>query len=374
MGSRHTVNSLQPLVSVLTPVYNGEAHLAECIESVLGQTYGNWEYVIVNNCSTDRTLEIATSYSRGASRIRVVNNAEFVNAIRNHNICLSLMSTGSKYCKFVQADDLLFSTCLEEMVNVAEAHPSVGIVGSYQLWNRRVRCDGLPYPSAVVSGREICRTFFLQREAMFGTMSGFLLRSDLVRKQMPFLNEKHLFADTEVYFEVLQDHDYGFVHQVLSLWRTNDEALSSIATRYNQWSAAVLYLTMKYGPIYLTPQEYDQCRKQTVDRYYRRLGRELLRLREKSFWEYHRWAVKDCGLTFSLPRLLAGTMLTATDVFLEPFRVVGREIKRHRASQSRLRQKKQAVSNSGDYAAAANYATPGTSSLPRRETGFTKEA
>jgi glycosyltransferase involved in cell wall biosynthesis len=48
-----------PLVSILTPVYNGEKYLAECIRSVLAQTYQNWEYTIVNNCSTDKTLEIA---------------------------------------------------------------------------------------------------------------------------------------------------------------------------------------------------------------------------------------------------------------------------------------------------------------------------
>ena len=44
----------QPRVSVVTPVYNGERHLAECVESVLGQTFRDWEYVIVDNCSTDR--------------------------------------------------------------------------------------------------------------------------------------------------------------------------------------------------------------------------------------------------------------------------------------------------------------------------------
>ena len=43
----------QPRVSVVTPVYNGERHLAECVESVLGQTFRDWEYVIVDNCSTD---------------------------------------------------------------------------------------------------------------------------------------------------------------------------------------------------------------------------------------------------------------------------------------------------------------------------------
>ena len=49
----------EPFVSVLTPVYNGEDFLAECIESVLSQTHGNFEYIIVNNRSTDRSLEIA---------------------------------------------------------------------------------------------------------------------------------------------------------------------------------------------------------------------------------------------------------------------------------------------------------------------------
>ena len=52
-------NRQEPLVSVVTPVYNGEASLAKCIDSVLAQTYRNFEYLIVNNCSTDRSLEIA---------------------------------------------------------------------------------------------------------------------------------------------------------------------------------------------------------------------------------------------------------------------------------------------------------------------------
>ena len=67
----------QPLVSVVTPVYNEEKNLAECIESVLAQTYPNWEYVIVNNRSTDRSLEIAQRYAAQDARIRVYDNREF---------------------------------------------------------------------------------------------------------------------------------------------------------------------------------------------------------------------------------------------------------------------------------------------------------
>ena len=56
----------EPLVSVLKrhPVYNGEDYLAECIESVLKQTYKNYEYIIANNCSTDRTLDIPLDYAQ----------------------------------------------------------------------------------------------------------------------------------------------------------------------------------------------------------------------------------------------------------------------------------------------------------------------
>ena len=71
----------EPLVSVVTPVYNGEHCLRACIESVLAQTYSNWDYTIVNNCSADRTLDIAHEYAARDSRIRVCTNDSFVRVI-----------------------------------------------------------------------------------------------------------------------------------------------------------------------------------------------------------------------------------------------------------------------------------------------------
>src|SRR4030067_2974473 len=118
--------SAEPLVTVLTPVYNGEGYLAECIESVLKQDYRHWEYIIVNNCSTDRTLEIASSYASRDPRIRIVTNPSFVGVIENHNIAFGLIPIDSKYCKVVSADDWLAPECLSSLVRVAEAFPSVG--------------------------------------------------------------------------------------------------------------------------------------------------------------------------------------------------------------------------------------------------------
>ena len=97
------------LVAVVTPVYNGEKYLVECIESVLAQTYHNWHYTIVNNCSTDKTLDIAERYAKMDGRVRVLSYNEFVGAIENHNRAVRIISPDSKYCKVVSADDWIAS-------------------------------------------------------------------------------------------------------------------------------------------------------------------------------------------------------------------------------------------------------------------------
>ncbi len=99
---------LGPLVSVVTPVYNGEETLGECIESVLEQTYGNFEYILVDNCSTDATARIIDDYVRREPRIRAFRNGRLVSAMENHQIAFGHMAAESRYCKVVQADDWIF--------------------------------------------------------------------------------------------------------------------------------------------------------------------------------------------------------------------------------------------------------------------------
>ena len=74
-----------PFVSIVTPVYNAEEYLPECIESVLNQTYQNWEYVIINNCSSDKSLRIIKNYAQQEIRIRICDNKKFLNRIQNLN-------------------------------------------------------------------------------------------------------------------------------------------------------------------------------------------------------------------------------------------------------------------------------------------------
>src|SRR3954468_19202059 len=108
--------SRQPFVSVITPCYNGAAFIAECIESVLAQTYDNFEYLLVNNCSKDNTLQIMHDYAKRDTRIRVHDNTDFLDVMVNHNHALSFMSSESAYCKCVSADDWIFPDCVRQMV------------------------------------------------------------------------------------------------------------------------------------------------------------------------------------------------------------------------------------------------------------------
>ena len=311
-----------PLVTVLTPVYNGEAFIAECIESVRRQTYQNWEYVIVNNCSTDRTLDIINKHASEDTRIRVHNNEDFVDVIQNHNIAFQQLSKNSKYCKLVQADDLLFSTCIEDMVDVAEASPSIGVVGSYCIAGTRVRCDGLSYPTPLITGIEVCRNTLLGRYYLFWSPSCLLIRSDIIGNRQPFYRIPYLHADVDALYEILQNCDFGFVYQVLTSIRTHKESMTSQdAQRINTQRLSQLQLLAKYGPFYLTAKEFELRVNTLLDIYYHSLVIAIIDLKRSEFWKYQKSELSKLGYPLSTLKLL--------NAFLSAIISNPRELARH---------------------------------------------
>ena len=290
--------SEQPFVSIVTPVYNGADFLAECIESVLSQTYQNYEYLIVNNCSKDRTLEIALTYARTDSRIRVHDNETFLEVIANHNHAFSLISPSAKYCKVVSGDDFILPDCLRQMVELAEASPSVGIVGSYQQSGKRVRWQGFSYPTAVLSGREVCREIFLggHPDFGFGSPTSILYRADLVRNSKEFYPNPSPHSDTSACFKELQHCDFGFVYQVLSYERIHGETQSSRSAQINRYLSACLNDLLQYGPAYLNNEEFEPLVKESLHDYHRFLViRRFSGPRDDAFWSYHRSRLVELG-------------------------------------------------------------------------------
>jgi len=308
----------QPLVSVLTPVYNGEECLIRCIESVLTQTYQNWDYCIVNNCSTDRTLEIAKSYAQKDTRIRIHNNPKFVGCDENGNIAFQQISPGSKYCKVVFADDWLFPECLMRMVALAEANPTVAIVSAYRLTNTQIMVQALPYERSVIPGREICRTTLLGMPSVFGSPTSMLIHADEVRKRPTFYNVTNPHADMEVCLDILRERDFGFVHQMLTFSHHHADSETGFATRVGtSYLGSIQHLT-KYARFYLNAKEYNALMKRRWDRYYKFLASSLFRKKEKWFWEWHRKEMARLGYTLSRARIAKEVLSQLIEQLLNP--------------------------------------------------------
>jgi glycosyltransferase involved in cell wall biosynthesis len=114
----------QPKVSIAIPLYNCESHIRETIDSVLSQTFGDFELIIIDDQSTDDSFHITKSYND--KRIRVIQNSERQGFFGNWNTCLKHM-TGT-YCKLLPHDDPLEPTCLEKQVRILDKNPDVALV------------------------------------------------------------------------------------------------------------------------------------------------------------------------------------------------------------------------------------------------------
>jgi glycosyltransferase involved in cell wall biosynthesis len=311
----------EPLVAVVTPVYNGAPWLAECIESVLGQTHQNWTYLIADNCSTDGSGEIADSYAASNSRITVHRHTTHKPAIPNWNRTLTLIPPEAAYCKMVLADDAIYPTCLQRMVEIAEEYPSVGVVSAYERRGDDVALVGLPEDVRFFPGRELCHRVLTTGGYFFGTPTSTLLRADLVRARVPaFYNEDyvarepedaerlerlwpadrsvfvHLHADSEVCYALLAEHDFGFVHEVLTYSRMHPASITSRWTaRVGTWTPGMLATMLRYSRCFLDDREQRWILRRLVRRYELCMLMSVARLRivwSADFRRYHSEALE----------------------------------------------------------------------------------
>lgn len=218
----------EPLVSVVIPVYNGDQYFDKCLESILNQTYQNWECIINNNCSKDNTLDVANSYAKRDSRFKVYSNDTFVKMVVNWNIGCSRISSDSKYLKVVGADDWLFPESLEKMVEVMEKNPNVGVCSSYRLNDIWVDMDGLNmWEGNVFDGKTMLEKQLTRKIDISGSNTTVLYSVAHLKKlpKYPLVYDQNTYhQDTELVYELMNISDVGFVFQVLSFTRRHEKA------------------------------------------------------------------------------------------------------------------------------------------------------
>jgi glycosyltransferase involved in cell wall biosynthesis len=116
-------NDGAPLVSIGLPVYNGDNYLEEAIASILAQTFTDFELIISDNASTDRTEEIARRFAAADDRIRFHRNETNIGGANNQNLTLDLAR--GRYVRMAAHDDVMAPTLLEECIKVLESQPEV---------------------------------------------------------------------------------------------------------------------------------------------------------------------------------------------------------------------------------------------------------
>ncbi len=119
------INNKKPKISVIMSVYNGEQYLADAVDSILNQTFKDFEFIIVNDGSTDRTKEILEGFED--ERIMVINQDNMgISKSKNRAIELSK----GEYIAIIDADDISLPQRLEKQVNFLDKHKDIGLVGT----------------------------------------------------------------------------------------------------------------------------------------------------------------------------------------------------------------------------------------------------
>jgi len=305
----------EPLVCVLTPVYNGEEFLEECIESVLKQTYNNWELVLVNNKSTDGSLDIMEKYVTMDERIRIHNNREFLPQMENLNHAFRQTTKDSKYCKVLHADDWMFPECLSRMIELAEEFPQVGIVNSYYLDDTIVRPQGLPYPSTVLSGRSVSAKYLTDHHTYFGAPSNLLIKSEIILNRDEVYDPENIHSDHAVCLDILKEYDFGFVHQVLTYSRRHpDSHTNQVAEKYRTYKVGKIKCLMEHGPYYLGPDVTEELLNETINDYYRSFIRRSVYGFSKKHYDFHIKKISEMGLSVDYLKVLRHFLIAMIDV------------------------------------------------------------
>ena len=316
-----------PLVSVLTPFHNTASYLGESIESVLDQSYDNFDYILVDNQSDDGSTEIAEKYARADERIRLLRTDRLLSQGENYSFALSNIDPDAKYCKIVQADDWIYPQCLTEMVALGQANPSVGLISSYRIEGESVVGDGLPVDRSILNGDETARLHLLKGPIfLFGTQTTVMYRADLVRARTPFYRHDRYHFDTDVAYELLALSDFGFVHQVLSYTRVDPQSTFGRETPFNPRELDFLLIVLRHGRRFLGAADYHNVVGEAWRRYYRSFASALVRNamhgRTKEFWRYHRAGLRTVGASIEPVRVLGGVGRTAADALGNPMQTI----------------------------------------------------
>ncbi len=207
---------MNDLVSIITPTYNCAKFIGETIESVLAQTYTNWEMIIVDDCSADNTEEIVKSYND--ARIIYVKNETNSGAAVSRNRALRMAK--GRWMAFLDSDDLWMPEKLEHQINFMEKN------GYAFSSTKRTSCEEDGTPTGVyISGPKVVTKFKMHNYCWVGAITVMYDRNVIGLIQIADLKKRNDYA---MWLKVIEKSNCYYLDETLGIHRKRKGSISSV--------------------------------------------------------------------------------------------------------------------------------------------------
>lgn len=257
-----------PAISVITPVYNTEKYIAECINSILKQTFKDFELIIIDDCSTDRTWSIVKKFALKDTRIRAFKNKKNLGIAGNRNKGLS--KARGKYVVWQDADDVSMPYRLKMQFEYMERHKRVGIAGGYlKFFNehnpnmgvRKYATDDTTLRSKIFRYSPVAQPAAIIRRQCLVEVGGYNLAyppsEDL---DMSFrIGEKYRFGNIPKIMIKYRDHPNSVTYRGLRKMEKNTTTIRKVHfgnPHYNATFGDKVYNLLQMISIYIIPAKW----------------------------------------------------------------------------------------------------------------------
>ena len=239
-----------PEISLIMSVYNGEDYLAEAIDSVLNQTFRDFEFIVINDCSTDGTLEILNRYANADARVKVYNNEVNLRLPSSLNKAISY-ATG-KYIARMDADDICMPDRLEKQFKFMEEKPNVALSSCrfMTLKNGAVSSGG----GGAKCDKESIKALLLVTNPILHP--GIIAKTEVIRK-LCYDKNFTCTEDLELWTRfVSEGYDVEIMPEYLMIYRLHDKQITE--TTLEKQHREVVTVQRKYYAKFLQVMDSEQ--------------------------------------------------------------------------------------------------------------------
>ena len=239
-----------PKISLIMSVYNGEEYLAETLDSVLNQTFTEWELIVINDCSTDSTAAILARYQAQDARVKVHTNEVNLRLPSSLNKALSLAQ--GKYIARMDADDICLPQRLQKQYEFMETHPDVALSSCrfMTLKNGVISCGGC----GAKTDSESIKALLLVTNPILHP--GIIAKAEVIRS-LGYNKTCTCTEDMDLWTRfVLSGYTIEILSEYLMIYRLHDKQITS--TTLERQKGEIVAIQRNYLATLLAPMSEEQ--------------------------------------------------------------------------------------------------------------------